>query len=105
MKQYEMTVLVHPDLDSEIERVTSDIVKLVEKNNGKITKQDNWGKKRLAYAIQKQNFATYLYFELDLPAEAPAKISNAFNISKELLRYLLVKHEDLPVRENKEETK
>ncbi len=103
MKQYEMTVLVHPDLDSEIERVTEDIVKLVEKNDGKITKQDNWGKKRLAYAIEKQNFATYLYFELDLPAATPAKISNAFNINKEIIRYLLVKHEAQPIVE--EETK
>ncbi len=104
MKQYEMTVLVHPDLDSEIERVTEDIVKLVTKAKGKITKQDNWGKKRLAYSIAKENFATYLYFELDLPAEAPAKISNAFNINKEILRYLLVKHEAQPVKEetNKE---
>ncbi len=97
MKQYELTVLVHPDLESDIERVTNDIVALIEKSAGKITKQDNWGKKRLAYTIDKQNFANYLYFELDLPAEAPAKISNAFNINREVLRYLLVKQQQVAV--------
>ncbi len=103
MKQYELTVLVHPDLESEIERVAKDIVALIEKSAGKITKQDNWGKKRLAYQIDKQDFANYLYFELDLPAEAPKKISNAFNINREVMRYLLVKQEQVATEQQDEQ--
>ncbi len=105
IKKYEMTVLVHPDLESDIERVTEDIVRLVEKAKGKVTKQDSWGKKRLAYQIEKQDFANYLYFELDLPATAPAKISNALNINKEIIRYLLVKQEQVASENDQEETK
>lgn len=91
MKKYELTVLIHPDLESEIDKATETVVNIITKAGGKIVKQDNWGKKRLAYAINKQFFANYLYFELELPAEAPLKISNVLNITKEVMRYLLVK--------------
>lgn len=91
MREYELTVLIHPDMESEIDKTTEMLVGLITKAGGKVVKQDNWGKKRLAYAIKKQFFADYLYFELELPADAPLKISNALNITKEVLRYLLVK--------------
>ncbi len=90
MKPYELTIVVHPDVDAEIETMTKDMAKLVTDNGGEITKTDTWGKKRLAYPIRKQDFGTYLYFEADLPAEAPVKISNSLNINSQVLRYLLV---------------
>ena len=66
------------------------IKKLIESQNGKIIKETNEGKKRLAYAINKQDYAVYYFYELELPAEAPAKISSSLNITDEVLRYLLV---------------
>lgn len=91
MTQYELTVLIHPDLELDIDKPLAMIAKTIEDAGGKITKKDNLGKKKLAYQIAKQNFANYVYFEMELPAEAPLKISNLFNITKEILRYLLVK--------------
>ena len=91
MKEYELTILVHPDLESDLETPLTKVRTLITSNGGKITKEDNWGKKRLAYRIKKEDFAVYVYFELELPAEAPLKISNVLNISDEVLRYLLVK--------------
>ncbi|HRQ86989.1 MAG TPA: 30S ribosomal protein S6, partial [Candidatus Saccharibacteria bacterium] len=58
---------------------------------GTITKEENWGKKRLAYPIKREDFAVYVYFELELPADAPLKISNILNITDEAIRYLLVR--------------
>ena len=91
MTQYELTVLIHPDLELDIDKPLAIVTKAIEDAGGKITKKDILGKKKLAYAIAKQNFANYVYFELELPSEAPLKISNLFNITKEILRYLLVK--------------
>lgn len=90
MKNYELTVLIHPDLEMNLEPATIKIKDLVEKNGGKITKEVNDGKKRLAYPIKGQDFAVYYYYELELPAEAPAKIESTFNITDEILRHLLV---------------
>lgn len=91
MKDYELTVLIHPDLEADLEKALKKVRAVITDNGGKIIKEDNWGKKRLAYSIVKQDFAIYVYFDVSLPADAPQKISNTFNISDEVIRYLLVK--------------
>ena len=90
MKEYELTVLIHPDLESDIEKPLAKVRNLITTNGGNINKEDIWGKKKLAYKIKKEDFAVYVYFDVALPAEAPLKISNTLNISDEVLRYLLV---------------
>lgn len=90
MKNYELTVLVHPDLEMNLEPATTKIKDLIEKNGGKIVKESNDGKRRLAYGIRGQDFAVYYFYEVELPAEAPKKIEGVLNITDEVLRYLLV---------------
>ena len=91
MKAYELSVLFHPDLEINLEPAIEKVKKLIEGNGGKITREENDGKKRLAYSINGQDFAVYYYFDLELPSEAPAKISSTLNITDEVLRFLLVR--------------
>lgn len=91
MKDYELTVLFHPDLEMNLEPSLDKVKKIVEENGGKINKITEDGKKRMAYKIANQDFAVYCYMEVSLPAQAPAKISSVLNITDEVLRYLLVK--------------
>ena len=98
MKAYELTVLIHPDLEMNIEPAISKVKELIENNGGKITKEANEGKKKLAYGIRGQEFAVYYYYELELPAAAPAKISSVLNITDEILRYLLVTVDERKVK-------
>jgi small subunit ribosomal protein S6 len=94
VKEYELTVLVHPDLEANLDTVLDKVRALVTDNGGEIIKEDNWGKKKLAYSIRREEFAVYVYFEVKLPAEALLKISNVLNITDEVLRYLLVKADE-----------
>lgn len=91
MKNYELTVLVHPDLEMNPEPAIAKIKDLIAKNGGKIIKEVNDGKKRLAYSIKGQDFAVYYTYEVELSADAPKKIESVFNITDEILRHLLVK--------------
>ena len=91
MKEYELTVLIHPDLETDLDAPLTVVRKLVTGNGGKIVSEDAWGKKRLAYKIKGQDFAVYHYMEVELPADAPLKISNTLNITDGIIRYLLVK--------------
>lgn len=91
MQEYELTVLIHPDLEASLDTPLTTLRELITKSGGKITKEDNWGKKKLAYRIKKEDFAVYVSFDVELPADAPLKISNMLNISDYSLRYLLVK--------------
>lgn len=90
MKEYELTVLIHPDLEVDIEAPINKVKSIVTGAGGEIASEDNWGKKKMAYKIKKEDFAVYVYFDVKLPAEAPLKISNTLNITDEVLRYLLV---------------
>lgn len=90
MKEYELTVLIHPDLEVDLEAPLTKVRNLIKDAGGEITREDNWGKKKLAYKINREDFAVYVYMDVTLPADAPLKISNTLNITDEVLRYLLV---------------
>ena len=94
MKDYELSVLFHPDLEMNLDPALDKVKKIIETAGGKITKEEDDGKKRLAYSINGQEFAIYYYFDVALPADAPAKISSVLNITDEVLRYLLVRADE-----------
>ena len=94
MKEYELTVLIHPDLETDLETPLTKVRDIVKNAGGEIKKEDNWGKKKLAYTINRESFAVYVAMDVLLPAEAPLKISNTLNITDEVLRYLLVKTDE-----------
>jgi len=90
VKEYELTVLIHPDLEADLETPLTKVRDIIKNAGGNIIREDNWGKKKLAYPINREEFAVYVYMDVALPADAPLKISNIFNITDEVIRYLLV---------------
>ena len=90
MREYELTVVLHPDLEANLDGVLDKVRGIITGQGGKIQKEDNWGKKRLAYPIAKENFGVYVYFEIELPSEATTKIDGTLNITDEVIRHLLV---------------
>jgi small subunit ribosomal protein S6 len=99
-KVYELTILLHPDLEIDLEKPLKKVEKIITDNGGKVEKQENWGKKKLAYPIQKLDFAVYVFNEVRVVPENANKIQNLFNITDEVLRYLMVE-KDLKVPEAK----
>ena len=91
MREYELTVLIRPDLEANLDAVLGKVKQLIADNGGSVKAEDNWGKNRLAYNIKGEDFAVYVSMDVELPADAPLKITNALNISDEVIRYLLVK--------------
>jgi small subunit ribosomal protein S6 len=94
-KTYELMVLLHPDLEIDAEAPIAKVEGLVEAVGGKVIKRDNWGKKRLAYRIAKQDFAIYVYFELQLDPNQVRELENTILITEEVLRHILVVHEEV----------
>ena len=90
MRQYELTVVLKPDLETELDSVLTKVRSIVTDNGGTITSEDNWGKKRLAYRINKEDFGVYVYFEVELSAEAVTKVNATLNITDDVMRFLLV---------------
>ena len=90
MKEYELVALYHPDLEVDMKSATEKVAKIIESAKGKIIAEDDWGRRKLAYPIKKEQYAVYRVYTLELPAEAPKIINDALNITSEVLRFLLV---------------
>jgi small subunit ribosomal protein S6 len=88
---YELAVLYHPDLEIDLEKAENRVKKIVTDNGGQITKTDNWGKRKLAYPINKQDFAVYVFYTAEIPGENVARIEQTFNITDEIVRFLITR--------------
>jgi small subunit ribosomal protein S6 len=87
--QYEIAVLYHPDLEIDLEKATSKIEKILADNKAKVVKTDNWGKRKLAYPISKQDFAVYVFYTVEMPGSSVSKVEQTFNITDEIIRFLI----------------
>lgn len=97
-KSYELMVLLHPDLEIDVETQIAKIEGLVQAAGGKVTRTDNWGKKRLAYRIARQDFAIYVYFEIQLPTSGVNELERSLLITEEVVRHILVVHNEFKPR-------
>jgi small subunit ribosomal protein S6 len=91
MNQYEIAVLYHPDLEIDLEKATSRVEKIFTDNGGEVKNVDNWGKRKLAYPIKKNEHAVYVFYTLDLPAQSVRKIESTLNITDEVVRFLITR--------------
>jgi small subunit ribosomal protein S6 len=91
LNNYEIAVLYHPDLEIDLDKASGKVEKIITDSGGKITKTDNWGKRKLAYPINKQEFAVYVFYTVDMPAEGVQKVEHTFNITDEIIRFLITK--------------
>lgn len=87
--QYEIAVLYHPDLEVDLTKAEEKVAKMVTAGGGKILSTDNWGKRKLAYTIAKQDYAMYVFYTVELPGTAIQKIEATLNITGEVIRYLI----------------
>ncbi len=94
MNKYEMTVVVSAKIEDDERAAIIDKCKaLVERFGGTITNVDEWGKKRLAYEIQKMKEAFYYFIQFEADSTAPAEIESRMRIMDNVIRYLIVKNE------------
>jgi small subunit ribosomal protein S6 len=91
MNQYEVAVLYHPDLEIDLEKATSRVEKIFADNGGKVVNVDNWGKRKLAYPIKKNEHAIYVFYTVDMPGEGVRKTEATLNITDEVIRFLITK--------------
>lgn len=95
MRKYEIAVVLHPDLEIDLESTLEKVEAILTKNGGKITKKDNWGKRKLAYKIKKQDWGIYVFYQVDTDPEQVAKINQTLRITEEVMRYLVVSLENV----------
>ena len=94
MSKYELAVVVSAKLEDDARAEVIEKVKaLVKRFGGNITDVDEWGKKRLAYEIQKMKEAYYYFIHFESETTTPGEIEERIRIMDGVIRYLCVKQE------------
>ena len=95
MNKYELAVVVSAKVEDDERAATLEKVKaLVERFGGQITNVDDWGKKKLAYEIQKMKEAFYYFIQFEAESSAPAEIESRIRIMDNVIRYLCVRQDE-----------
>ena len=90
-KQYETTFIVNASLDdSQIESAIVHVQETITRNGGEITALNKWGRKRLAYPIQKKNNGFYVNIEFTAPGTAIAQLERVYQLDENMLRFLTI---------------
>ncbi|MGD8406571.1 MAG: 30S ribosomal protein S6 [Anaerolineales bacterium] len=90
MRNYELVLIVQPDLDETAFNEAVDRVKSwVDDASGKVGKVDVWGKRKLAYLIQKQREGQYVLLNISLPPEATQELERKIRFLEPIMRHML----------------
>lgn len=94
MNKYELALVVSSKVEDEERDATVAKAKAaIERFGGAITNVDDWGKKRLAYEIQKMKEGFFYFIQFDAESTAPGEIEKQMRIMDNVLRYLVVRAE------------
>lgn len=89
---YDSTVLINAALDdTQIETILTRIKDFITSNEGEIREVENWGRKRLAYMVNKSKIGYYAVFRFDAPPEIVSKLDRFFSLDEQILRFLTIK--------------
>lgn len=93
MRHYEIVLLIHPDQSEQVPAMNEKYRAIIEKNEGKIHRQEDWGRRQLAYPIKKIHKAHYVLLNIECDNEALEALEHAFRYNDAILRHLTLKRD------------
>ena len=108
MRHYEVVFLVHPDQSEQVNAMIERYRSMLEGNGGQIHRLEDWGRRQLAYPINKIHKAHYVMMNIECDADALNELTGAFRFNDAVLRNLVISRdgpvvEPSPIAQAKEE--
>ena len=95
MNKYELAIIVTAKIEDEQRaEVVEKCKALIERFGGTVTNVDDWGKKRLAYEVQKMKEAFYYFIGFEAESTVPAETESRVRIMDNVIRYLVVRQDE-----------
>ena len=91
MKNYELILILNPDLSSKFDDFQTKFEKTLKDIKFKINKLENIGRRQLAYSILNHNKGHYVIFQVEGPSEAALELESKLKYDTSIIRYLLLK--------------
>lgn len=94
LKTYETLFIIHPDVEeSEMNKVITVIQDVITNSGGTIIKLDKWGKRQLAYQIQKKHDGFYVLMYFEAPPTVIIELNRRFRLTDSVMRHLIIQLE------------
>lgn len=97
LRHYEVIFLVHPDQGAQVPAMIERYQSIIEKDGGKIHRLEDWGRRQLAYPIQKIHKAHYVLFNIEASKDALTELESAFRYNDAVIRHMVVRMDDAVV--------
>ena len=99
MRTYEALYIVKPELgDDEIQTIAKNVETLVSESGGSIVRSEIWGKRRLAYLVEKCSEGVYVLLRFQAEPEFVDRLENHFRLTEQIIRYLVVHFDEKTLR-------
>ncbi len=94
MNKYELALVVNAKIEDDAKNATVEAVKeLIARFGGTVTNVDDWGKKRLAYEIQKMKEGYYYFIQFDADSTTPNEVEQRLRIMENVIRFLCIRQD------------
>jgi len=91
MREYELTLVVHPELDEEaFNEIVNRVSGWITENGGEITKTELWGRRQLAYLIRKQAEGDYVLLHVKMDPSYGVELERSLRFLEPVMRFLLI---------------
>ena len=94
MRHYEVVFLVHPDQSEQVPAMLDRYREIIESRGGAIHRNEDWGRRQLAYPIQKLHKAHYVMLNIECNTEALEELQSAFRFNDAVLRHMFIRREE-----------
>ncbi|MBE0430384.1 MAG: 30S ribosomal protein S6 [Dehalococcoidia bacterium] len=95
MRDYELVAMINPEVDEEgVSRIIDTVAESINNRGGTVEETKQWGKRKLAYPIEKFMEADYVLTRFKLGPKAVKELETEVGASRDILRYLVVKLDD-----------
>ena len=91
MRHYEIIILVHPDQSEQVPAMIERYQGIITSNKGKVHRLEDWGRRLLAYPINKIHKAHYVLMNIECDGESLNQLTDAFQFNDAVLRNLVIK--------------
>ena len=97
MRHYEMVFIVHPDQSEQVPAMIERYRTMVTAKGGKLHRLEDWGRRQLAYPIQKIHKAHYVLMNIECDQETLDELEHAFKFNDAVLRHLTVRMKEAAI--------
>ncbi len=94
MRHYEIVLMIHPDQSDQVSNMLDKYKSIITNEKGKLHRLEDWGRRQLAYPIQKLHKAHYLLMNIECVQSTIAELRNLFRFNDAIIRHLVIRRDD-----------